>query len=91
MTRKEELLIFIETINEETEMLKTNERIITSNTDSTVINDYDLGTKTFRTTNANLSSLITGGFSDGLIGHVGTDPNEVEILSWVKVTKEIAI
>jgi len=87
MTRKEELLIFIETINEETEILKTNERIITSNADSTVINDYDLGTKTFRTTNANLSSLITGGFSDDLVGHVGTDPNEVEILDWIKIIK----
>jgi len=87
MTRKEELLIFIETINEETEMLKTNERIITSNTDSTVVNDLDIGTKTFKTTNANLSSLITGGFSDDLVGHVGKDPNEIEILSWSKIIK----
>ena len=87
MTRKDELLLFIETINEETEMLKTSEKIITSDTNSTLINDLDLGYKIFKTTNTNLSSLITGGFSDDLVGYVGTDPHKVEILSWELVTK----
>ena len=87
MTRKEELLLFIETINEETELLRTAEKIVTSSVDSTLINDNDTGHKTFNASNEHLSSLITGGFSDDLVGHVGTDPNEVEILDWSKIIK----
>ena len=87
MTRKEELLAFIQTIDEETEMLRTSERIVTSSGEDTLLNDNDTGHKTFNAPNAHLSSLITGGFSDGLIGHVGTDPNEVEILDWIKIIK----
>ena len=87
MTRKEELLLFIETINEETQMLKTSEKVITSSVDSTLINDNDTGHKTFNASNEHLSSLITGGFSDDLVGHVGKDPNEVEILDWIKIIK----
>ncbi len=87
MTKKEELLTFIESINEETERLKTFEKIVTSSVDSTLINDNDFGYKTFKTTNANLSNLITNGFNDDLIGSVGNDPNIIEILEWFKISK----
>jgi len=87
MTRKEELLLFISGINEATEMLKTSEKIVTSSVESTLINNNDLGTRTFKTTNSNLSSLITLGFSDGLVGNVGLDQNEIEILEWSKIDK----
>jgi len=87
MTKKEELLIFIEGINEETQRLKTSEKIITSNVDSIIINDNDFGYKIFKTTNSNLSSLIANGFNDDLIGHVGTDSNLIEILEWSIIDK----
>ena len=87
MTRKEELLLFIETINEETQMLKTSEKVITSDVESQLINDNDLGTKTFNAPNEHIINLITNGFSDDLVGSVGSNPSVIEILDWNTIQK----
>lgn len=87
MTRKEELIIFIDTINEEIEKLKVFEKIITSSVNSALLNDDDLGYKTFKATNEHLVGIITEGFNDDLVGNYGTDTNLIKILEWFKENK----
>jgi hypothetical protein len=82
MTKKEELIAFINTINEDTHMLRTKETIIATK---------EFGNRSFNAPNEHLIDLINEGFDDNLIGSVGTDVNIINILDWftIEVKKEI--
>ena len=81
MTKKEELIQFInDNITTKNELL-TYERIVETQGD-TVVEVGQKGTRGFTATNEHLINAINNGFNDNLIGNIGNDKITVEILSW---------
>jgi len=81
MTKKEELIQFInDNITTKNELL-TYERIVETQGD-TVVEVGQKGTRGFTATNEHLINAINNGFNDNLIGNIWNDKITVEILSW---------
>ena len=81
MTKKEELIQFINDNINDTNELFTYERVVKVQGD-TVVDVGQYGTRGFTATNEHLINAINNGFNDNLIGNIGNDKVVVEILNW---------
>lgn len=85
MTKKEELLNFIESQITENKALRTVERIVVPGENSRILNAFDAGNKSWLMPKEILQGIIATNFDDDLVGQVPNDSNIIKILDWVTI------
>lgn len=85
MTKKEELLLFINDNINETNKLRTVERIVIPSSEESFLKANDGGNKTYSIDKETLVKEITEHFDDDLIGGVSGDLNVSQILYWFTI------
>ncbi len=87
MTRKQELLEFIEENINDQNKLRVREIILSADRSSNVLKTGSKGYKNFSTSKDNLIQAIRNGYSADLQGHAPGDPHLVRILGWEVIPK----
>ena len=82
MTRKQELINFINNNISGEKHLRVIERIITPAPNQDVIKENHIGYKTFGGNKERTIEMIGASYSDDLIGNLPGDQNVVKILDW---------
>ena len=82
MTKKEELLNYIEHQITDNNNLRTVERIVIAGENSKILNAFDAGNKSWYLPKSVLKEIIINGFDDDLIGQIPNDSNVIKILDW---------
>jgi len=86
MTKKEEILEYINTNINDTNFLRVQEIVISADRDSS-LKTGDKGGKTFGMSRDNLLNAILYGYNDDLHGHAPGDAHLIQILSWATINK----
>lgn len=86
MTKKEEILTYINTNIDDTKFLRVSEEIISSD-GRNGLKAGSTGYKTFAIDKEKLLVAIINGYNSDLQGHAPNDANLIQILSWTTINR----